>query len=236
MDYVKFGNSNRILVFLHGWGADKNSFLWLKNQFADFTLVFVDFPGFGKSPEPEKPYSVFDYVCELKDLLDEFDIKSLTLIGHSFGGRVAIKFAFLFQNEYENFKLCLVDSAGIKPRRTPKYYYKVYKYKLWKKLFPKSKALSKFGSADYVKLSPIMKQTFVKVVNENLASYAKFIKSETLIVWGSRDVETKPYMARKLNKLIRNSELIFLEGAGHFSFLDCPEEFAIILDTFLKNK
>ena len=236
MNYLKFGTSKNFLVFLHGWGADKSSFLWLKDYFNDYSLVFVDFPGFGESPEPEKPYNIFDYVCRLKDLLDELEVSSLTLVGHSFGGRVAIKFAFLFQNEYENFKLCLVDSAGLKPRRGIRYYFRVYKYKLYRKLFPNGKALSKFGSPDYVKLSPVMKKTFIKVVNENLASYAKFINSETLIIWGSKDLETKPYMAKKLNKLIRNSKLTFIGGAGHFSFLDNPDEFVILLDTFLKNK
>ena len=237
MKYLKFGSSKDYIVFLHGWGADKNSFLWVKNYFENYSLVFVDFPGFGESPEPQEPYNIFDYVCKLKDLLDEFDdLRSLTLVGHSFGGRVAIKFAFLFQNEYENFKVCLVDSAGLKPHRGLGYYFKVYKYKIYKKLFPNWKALSKFGSQDYVKLSPIMKQTFVRVVNENSASYAKFISADTLIIWGSKDKETKPYMAKKLNKLIRNSKLVFIEGAGHFSFLDNPNEFVILLDTFLKNK
>lgn len=235
MNYLKFGSSKNFIVFLHGWGADKNSFLWLKDYFCDFSLIFVDFPGFGDSPEPTKPYSVFDYVCELKDLLDKFEIKSLVLVGHSFGGRVAIKFSFLFQNDYENFRLCLVDSAGLKPSHGIKFYYKIYKFKFYKKFFPHSKKIDKFGSKDYISLDPVMKQTFIKVVNEDLSSYAKFITSKTLIVWGQNDMETKIYMAKKLNKLIRNSELKLIEGAGHFCFLDEPTEFAFILDTFLKN-
>lgn len=235
MEYLKFGSSKEFVVFLHGWGADRNSFLWLKNYFEDKSLIFVDFAGFGKSPIPKKSMSVFDYVCELKELLDTFQIESLTLVGHSFGGRVAIKYSFLFQNEYENFKLCLVDSAGIKPRRSLKYYYKVYSYKLRKKFCPNSKKLLTAGSKDYVSLCPVMKQTFVRVVNEDLSSYAKFISVKTLIIWGEEDKETKMYMARKLKRLIRNSRLEILKGAGHFSFLDEPEEFVIILDTFLKN-
>lgn len=236
MKFLKFGNSKKFIVFLHGWGADKNSFLWLKNYFLDYSLVFVDFAGFGESPEPSKSMCVFDYVTELKELLDSFDIESLVLVGHSFGGRVAIKFSFLFQNEYDDFKICLVDAAGIKPRRGLKYYYKVYKYKLTKRIFPNSKSLKNSGSKDYVSLSPVMKKTFIRVVNEDLSSYAKFISSKTLIVWGERDNETKIYMAKKLHRLIRNSKLVIIERAGHFSFLDEPDEFVIILDTFLKNE
>lgn len=236
MNYLKFGDSKNFIVFLHGWGADKNSFLWLKNYFLNYSLVFVDFAGFGESPEPKKSMSVFDYVSELKELLDSFEIENLTLVGHSFGGRVAIKFSFLFQNEYDKFKICLVDSAGIKPRRGLKYYFKIYKYKFLKKFCPNLKSLKKCGSKDYVSLSPVMKQTFVRVVNEDLSSYAKFINAKTLIVWGSKDFETKMYMAKKLKRLIRNSRLEIIEGAGHFSFLDEPDEFVILLDTFLKNE
>ena len=165
--YDEYG-SGKDIILLHGWGASKESFLWLSNQFKDYSLIFVDFPGFGESPEPQRPYSVFDYVSKLKELLDEFFIESLTLIGHSFGGRVAIKFSFLFQNSYQEFKLCLVDSAGIKPRRNLKYYYNVVKYRVYKNIFPNSPKLLEFGSKDYKVLSPIMKQTFIKQINKQI--------------------------------------------------------------------
>ena len=207
MNYIKFGNSNNYIVFLHGWGADKNSFIWLKDYFKEYSLIFVDFAGFGETQEPVKPYSVFDYMQELRNLLSGFEIKNLILVGHSFGGRVAIKYTFFYQNDYEVFKLCLVDSAGIKPRRGIKYYYNIYRYKFYKKFFPNSKKIEKFGSSDYRKLSSVMKQTFIKVVNEDLSYYAKFITAKTKIVWGEKDLETKMYMARKLHKMIKNSSL-----------------------------
>ncbi|MBQ8424883.1 MAG: alpha/beta hydrolase [Clostridia bacterium] len=235
MKYLKFGDSKKYLVFLHGWGADKNSFLWLKNQYKEYSIIFVDFAGFGETPEPSRPYSVYDYVSELKELLDNFYIESLVLIGHSFGGRVAIKFSFLFQNDYHYFKLCLVDSAGIKPKRNLSYYYKIYKYKFLKHYFPKSKKLFNYGSSDYKKLSKIMKQTLVKVVNEDLSNYAKFITVKTLIIWGENDKETKLYMAKKLNKLIKNSSLVIIKDTGHFSFIEKPYEFIFNLDMFLRN-
>lgn len=234
MKFLKFGNSSKFIVFLHGWGADKNSFLWLKNSYADYSLIFVDFAGFGESEEPTKPYDGYNYVCDLKEILDKFFIESLTLVGHSFGGRVALKFSFLFQNEYTDFKLCLVDSAGLKPKRGLKYYYKVTKYKLFKKFFPNSKKLSNFGSSDYKKLSKIMKQTFINVVNEDLSCYAKFINCKTIIFWGECDKETPIYMAKRLNKLIKNSKLKIVKNAGHFSFIDEPIEFVASLNEFLK--
>ena len=232
MNYLKFGTSSDYMVFLHGWGADKNSFLWIKDNFPDKSLVFVDFAGFGETSEPSKPYSLSDYVMELKNLLDNFKIDSLTLVGHSFGGRVALKFAFLFQNEYD-LKLCLVDSAGIKPKRNLKYYFRFYRFKFYKKFFPNSPKIDNFGSIDYKKLSKIMKLTFIKIVNEDLSSISKFIHCKTLIIWGENDRETKIYMAKKLNKNIKNSTLKIIKNAGHYSFLDNPFEFTNLLDSFV---
>lgn len=242
MNFLKFGNSRKFLIFLHGWGADKNSFLWLKNYFSDYTKVFVDFAGFGETIEPKTPYHLSDYVNDLKILIENFELNSnekieeLVLVGHSFGGRVAIKFSFLYQNNYEKFRLCLVDAAGLKPRHGFSYYYKVYKYKIYKKLFPSSKKLLYFGSSDYKVLSLVMKQTFVSIVNEDLTNCARVISAKTLIIWGEKDKETKMYMAKKLKRLIKNSSLEVISGAGHFSFLDKPMTFAIILDSFLKKQ
>ena len=240
MHYLKFGTSKKFLVFLHGWGADLNSFLWLKDFFVDeYSLLFLDFCGFGSSSEPEKPYSVSDYVFELKKLLNKFDIEELIFIAHSFGGRVAIKFLFYYQFDFKKVSLCLVDSAGILPRRGLRYKLRVLRYKLLKRKAQNNPSLKekldKFGSSDYKVLSIIMKKTFVKVVNEDLTKFAKFLKCKTLIVWGDKDTETKPFMARKFKGIIKNSKLIFLKNAGHFSFLEKKDEFVIILDTFLKN-
>ncbi len=239
MNYIKVGSSNNYIVFLHGWGADKNSFFWLKDYFKNYSLIFVDFAGFGESHEPDRPYYVSDYVDELKGLLDNFEIANLILVGHSFGGRVAIKYAFCYQYDYCKFGLVLVDSAGIKPRRGLAYKIKVARYKKCKKLANKAekyaKMLNNFGSADYKAVSGIMRKTLVNVVNENLEVYAKAIKCDTILVWGTNDQDTKLYMAKKLLRLIKGSRLFLIEGAGHFSFLDNPNQFLIILDTFVKN-
>ena len=241
MHFLKFGSSKKYIVFLHGWGSDLNSFLWLKNYFVDdYSLVFLDFAGFGKTGEPEKPLLVIDYVNDLKCLLDKFDdIDELVFVAHSFGGRVAIKFLFFHQSLYKKASLCLIDSAGIKPRRNLKYYLQVFRYKKLKEKKNKSlkdlEKLNQFGSSDYKSLSSVMKQTFVNVVNEDLSKFAKFLKCKAIIVWGEKDKETKPFMAKKLHRLIGGSRLVFLKNVGHFSFIENKQEFIIILDSFLKN-
>lgn len=241
MNYLKFGSSKRYIVFLHGWGADLNSFLWLKEYYEnDYSLIFLDFDGFGKTGEPEVALSVFDYVQKLKFLLDSFDdVEELVFVAHSFGGRVAIKFLFFYQFSYSKVSLCLVDSAGIKPKRNFLYQVRVFRYKKLKnkknKTLKDLEKLNRYGSKDYRCLSNVMKQTFVNVVNEDLSRFAGFLKCKTLIVWGENDKETKPFMAKKLNRLIKGSKLFFLKNAGHFSFIENKQEFIIVLDSFLKN-
>ena len=129
MHFLKFGSSKKFIIFLHGWGDSLNSFLWLKDfLIEDYSLLFLDFPGFGESCEPDKPYSVSDYVFDLKKLLNGFEIDELIFIAHSFGGRVAIKFLFYYQFCYKKVSLCLVDSAGILPRRGIRYFYRVFNF------------------------------------------------------------------------------------------------------------
>ena len=239
MNYLSFGSSKNVIVFLHGWGADKNSFLWIKNYFDDYTTIFIDFYGHGDSVDAKSSYCLDDFVYGVKNILDKFEIDKLVIVGHSFGGRVAIKYASYFQNKYKCFKLCLVDSAGIKPKHGLKYYCNVLRFKIYKKLAQKNNRyknkLCSFGSLDYKNLSDDMKPVFVRIVNEDLSLYASGVNIETLIVWGSEDKDTKPYMAKRLNKLIKNSQLCFIKNAGHFSFLDNREEFVFLLDRFLKN-
>ena len=240
MFYKRFGSSKRWLVFLHGWGADHKSFLWLKDIFEEeYSLLFVDFAGFGLSDKPEFKLSLNDYVNDLKKLLEKFEIDSLTFIAHSFGGRVAIKFLFYYQFSYNHVSLCLIDSAGLIPRRGFRYWWNVRKYKRFKVKSEKNNKLKakleKFGSDDYRQLDSVMKQTFISVVNEDLTDCAKFIKCKTIIIWGDNDKDTKLYMGRKFRKYINGSKLIILRNAGHFSFLEKKEDFVIILDTFLKN-
>ena len=225
MNFVKLGTSKNFILFLHGWGGSIDSFFWTKTYFKEYSLIYVDFYGFGKSSEPTKPMYVVDYATEIKKILNQYEIDSLVIVGHSFGGRVAIKFAYLYQESYKNLKA---------------YHFKIFHYKFLKKRAKTNekarKKLSKFGSSDYKKLSSIMKQTFINIVNEDLSYEAKLINVQVVIIWGKNDKETKLYMAKKLNKFISGSKLYIFDKAGHFSYLDNKQEFLIILDSLVQNK
>ena len=237
MNFITIGKKeNPVLVFMHGWGGSIESWGVIPARLAGFGffVVVVDFSGFGKSAEPNRAYCVEDYADELKELLDFLELDSFALVGHSFGGRVAIKFATKFKANV--LKIILVDSAGILPRRGLKYKIKVWRYKSLKKKVEKGikpkELLGRYGSDDYRVLSQVMKQTFTRVVNEDLSCDAQEVSCECLLIWGRNDRDTPLYMGRKLKKLIKFSRLEIYD-AGHFSYLECMDRFIDEIYMFL---
>ena len=164
------------------------------------------------------------------------------LVGHSFGGRVAI----LFASRNKADKVILVDAAGIKPRRTLKYYLKVYSFKagkkFWELILGKEKAQARIdrmrarrGSSDYAGASPMMRRILSKVVNEDLTDRLPLISAPALLIWGENDTATPLSDAKKMARLIPDSGLVSFPGCGHYSFLDNPGQFRAVLSSFLKS-
>ena len=130
-------------IYLHGWGCDHKSFLFCEDYLKKENSLYVDFPPFGKSETPND-WTIFTYANMVISLCEHLGIKKINLIGHSFGGRVAILVSVLCKEQVD--KLVLVDSAGLKPRRKLSYWFKVLRYKIRKKL---KKDTSNLGSCDY---------------------------------------------------------------------------------------
>jgi len=226
LNYIQYGNG-KDLIFLHGWGGCIDSFSAIAKQFSTkFRVTLLDFSGFGKTPEPSVPMTVSDYADEVLKLMKATKIEKATIVGHSFGGRVALEIATKHSEVVD--KLVLVDSAGLKPRRGIKYYFKIYAHKLRVKIGLKGLQ----GSNDYSKLSPVMKQTFKNIVNYNQKPHLPHINVITAIFWGRNDKETKPYMAREFHRDICGSALFWLNG-GHFAYIEDSRAFMAILSAFL---
>lgn len=227
VNYEIVGSGKTELVFLHGWGGQINSFKFICDylQF-DYKALFIDFPPFGKSTQMDSPWTIFDYVELTLNIMREHNFNKPIVVGHSFGGRVA---TLLASGGYVG-KLMLVDSAGLKPKRTIKYKLKCTINKLKAKLGAKNIK----GSSDYEALSPIMKKTFVNIVNTFLEKYATIIHISTYIFWGANDKQTPLYMAKRFNKLIKNSELVVIKKAGHFAYLDDLNTFVKVLHLLVK--
>lgn len=176
------------------------------------------------------PYSLDDYVKDVLKLINFLDIKKYHVIAHSFGGRIALKLATI---DKRLDKIVITGGAGLKPKRKLNYYFKIYSYKLLKKFF-KNKDFSNFGSNDYKKLNEIEKLSFKKIINEHLDNLLPKISNKVLLIYGKKDSETPVYMAKKLNKNIKNSKLFLLNG-NHFCFITKHKTFNELTLNFLKE-
>lgn len=243
INYIDEGTGKNVLL-LHGWGANIQTMMPIFNILKDkFRVVTLDLPGFGKSDTLSMPWNSYDYAEFMKKFVEKVGIKDIILFGHSHGGRISI---ILSSQTDLVKKLVLIDSAGIIPKRPLKYYIKVYSFKLMKKLYTtfvngdsKEEKLEKFykkyGSADYRESQGIMRQTMVKVINDNLVDLLPSIKIPTLLIWGENDEDTPLYMGKMMEEKISDSGLIILKGAGHFSYVDCYDQFKAVILVFLKD-
>lgn len=233
-----------VVMLLHGWGCDAS--VWrttvelLRNN---FRVVAVDFAGFGRSAEPREVWGVEEYTRSIEALVAELGIVCPTLIGHSFGGRVAT----LYASRNDVKAVVLADAAGIKPRRTFAYYHKVYTYKLMKHLLPlligghKAQMLldqrrARAASADYNRATPKMRAILSKCVNEDLCHVMPRVTAPVLLFWGDKDTATPIADAHKMQRLMPNAGLVVAEGRGHFAMLEAAELWQGALMSFLNIK
>ena len=245
LSYDVSGDGNRPVIVMHGWGCTSATVALLAEACSDdsTTVYNLDLPGFGGSAEPSSVWGIDDYTVLVEKFVRQQGIVNPVLVGHSFGGRIAIVYSS--RNKVE--KVILVDAAGIKPKRTIKYYLKVYTFKLAKWFVPlilgKEKGhkvidrmRGKAGSSDYNNATPRMRAIMSRVVNEDLTSLLPSIKAPTLLIWGTADTATPISDAHKMEHLIPDAGLVAYEGASHYSFLDCPVQTKAVIASFLQFK
>ena len=231
------------MILMHGWGCQSATLNSIASIAAEQHTVYnLDLPGFGKSDEPREVWGVDEYVGMLEEFVSKLGISKPIILGHSYGGRIGI----LYSSKNEVDKLILVDAAGIKPRRSLKYYFKVYSFKagkvLTRLLLGKAKAAERIeamrkkkGSSDYANSSPVMRAVMSKSVNQDLKYAMPAIKAPTLLIWGENDTATPLADAKIMESLIPDAGLVSFPGCGHYSFLDNPYQFAAVLRSFINR-
>ncbi len=218
------------IVFLHGFMSNKESFYY-QTEFLSkkYRTIAIDITGFGCSKKLPYPYSLDDYVRDIRNVITSLKITKYHLIAHSFGVRIGIRLA-LTDDRLDKF--VIIGGAGLKPKRKPAYYFKVYKYKILKRFLSKEKLLS-YGSSEYKLLRGAMRDSYAMIVKEHQDSEIDGIKNKTLIIYGEEDTETPLYMANKFFKKIKGSFLYTVKGAGHFCFMEKPNEINVLIKEFL---
>lgn len=221
--------SKKTLVFLHGWRSQ--STLWFEGVqeiTQAYTCYFIDAPGFGKSPASSTQLTLGDYAQIMATCIQKLAIKHIVLVGHSFGGRIAVKLSTNHPNWLEG--MVLVNSAGVYKDTVEKKVKKTVA-KVVKPLFQsakmqplRAKIYQSMGAEDYV-ATPNLQQTYLNIVTEDLTPVFPSVTVPVHLIWGDKDEETPISIARTMQKSMQHADLEILKGAGHFSFLDKPQEF-----------
>lgn len=230
INYIQYGEGKDI-VLLHGWGQNIEMMKPLGDPLSnEYKITIIDFPGFGESEEPKTAWTIDDYSEMLGEIIKKLNIKKPILMGHSFGGRVAIRYSA--NNKIE--KLVLFGSPCIRKQQPLSLKTKVLKkLKTLPGLDGIGEKMKKYiGSRDYKAASPMMRQILVNTVNEDLSEYAKKIEEPTLLIWGDNDTEEPVEEARKLEKIMIDAGLVVLPGS-HYAYLENLHQVINIINTFL---
>jgi len=244
INYKIAGEGPAILI-LHGWGGSSDSWISVQEILAKegFKVICPDFPGFGKSETPFEPWGVKEYSKFVLNLTKILELQKFFLLGHSFGGRVAIKFSVLYPEKIKSLILC--NSAGIKQKWGFREKFIFRLSKLGNAIFtfpPLKRFKNKFRNLfyiflrhkDYAKVEGTMRKIFKKVLTEDLLKDLPRIKTRTLIIWGEFDKLVPVKYAHTFKEKIENSKLEILLKIGHSPHLEVPEKLAKIIIQFLR--
>jgi len=198
------------IIFLHGWGSNKEIMKCFSENFSEFRHIYIDMPGFGKSPN-SYVLDTFDYVKIIDEFLKSININKDIIIGHSFGGKVAT----LLKPDL----LVLLSSAGIVMPKPLNVRIKIKTYKILKNL-GLSKFRKFFVSSDAKGMSENMYETFKNVVDEDFSDIFAKYKGKVLIFGGKEDTAVPPEAIKKQGKLLK-SKPIMLSG-NHYFFFNSP--------------
>ncbi len=235
INYVQYGNeSGKDIVLLHGW---KQNIAMMdpvgRGLQDDFRITIFDFPGFGESEEPLFGWTINNYYEVLDEFLNNLNIKNPILIGHSFGGRIAMVYA----SEKPVNKLVLFSAPYRRTNKKATIKMKILKFMKKIPIINKLENYmkTKIGSRDYRNATPIMRKVLVNVVNTNLIDLLPKIKCPTLIIWGSKDDEVPLKEADYMDSIIKDSGLVVYDGCSHFAYLERLDQTISILHEFFKN-
>jgi len=232
VNYIDYGEGNNTIVLLHGWGQNIEMMKPIGDKFKkDNRIVIVDLPGFGLSEEPKEVWTLNDYVNCIRKLLDKLKIEKPILIGHSFGGKISLLYASMYEVE----KLVLFGSPFKQEIKKLSTKTKILKFLKKVPLINKLEGFAKkhIGSTDYKNASEVMRKILVEHVNLDIEEDVKKISCPTLLLWGTMDSEVPVERAYELEKLIKDSGVVTYEGCSHYAYLERLQQTINVLKSFI---
>jgi len=236
------------VLLLHGWGRKGEDFAPIAERLSTegFACHLLDLPGFGDSDMPPDAWDVPRYAAFVRAYMDAAGLDKVTLIGHSFGGRISIVLAADCPQRIE--KVVLVSSAGLRlppPFKMRMYYasrkiiFGMLRLPILNRLEPSVRQWfwERYASDDLkAARASGHEEIFRAVIAQDLRDYAARIKAPTLLIWGNLDTETPLRYGQIFEKIIPDAGLVIVEGAGHDTHLQRPDFFARVIKVFLQGE
>lgn len=212
----------RVLA-LHGWGRTHRDF---DAVLAGLDALALDLPGFGATPAPNEPWGAGAYAAAVAPVLDE----PAVVVGHSFGGRVAVHLAVARPDLVRALVLTgvpLLPPPGA-VRRKPAAAFRMARALHRRGLVSEARMEQyrrRYGSADYRAVQGVMRAVHVTAVNETYEAELRAVQCPVELVWGADDTDVAPAVARAAADLLGDkARLTVLPGVGHLVPTAAPDE------------
>jgi pimeloyl-ACP methyl ester carboxylesterase len=225
-----YGDTGARVIWLHGWARSAQDFTLAANALAERGIgsVALDLPGFGASPAPDVPGGARHYADLILPALREMATEPVILVGHSFGGRVAVVVASQHPELVRSLVLTGVPLLRTHASARPPFGYRSVRWLARRHLMSEArleKARQKYGSTDYQRAHGVMRDVLVASVNESYESELTQLAMPVDFVWGERDEEAPYEVATRAAALVTSpTTLRQLSGVGHFVPLEAPKE------------
>jgi pimeloyl-ACP methyl ester carboxylesterase len=213
-------NKSYKLIVLHGWKHDKSKWDGFIQYFEPSDVMVFDLPGFGKEKLIDNRWGIPEYSTWVKKKIDALGEKNIILLGHSFGGRIA---GYIASEDPVWLKGLILYGSPLLYRPAPAVRIKIKIAKLLKKLG--------FSKTDGDMMYPIFK----RAVTFDQTKLLPKITVPALLLWGENDTEVPIAIAKEAHALIRGSQLIIMQDAGHNAHLDNSNLFYGIIKKFIDD-
>jgi len=206
------------IFLLHGWTYELNKWTQFVNQLKreGFAPVLLQIPGL-TSPVA-KEWTLHDYTEWLHSKVRKDS--PVILVGHSFGGQVALRYAAKFPTYVK--QLMLIDSSGIRPHTPLKELKRLLFFGMAKLGRPlkNNTSLRKLlykatREKDYHDAPAVMRKTMELVLSDEITEDLKDVSCPTTIIWGEKDSVTPIDLGEKIHKGIQNSTFHIVPDARH---------------------
>jgi pimeloyl-ACP methyl ester carboxylesterase len=201
------------VVALHGWGRTGADFVPV---LAGLDAVSIHLPGFGPTTVPDSVWGTSEYAELVADAIRPF--APVVIVGHSFGGRVAVRLAARHPELISGLVLTGAPLVRLAPTGKPKLSYRLAKWANRVGVLSDSAMESRrrqAGSADYNAAQGIMRDIMVKTVNESYDDDLARIATPTWMVWGENDTAAPTAAGKVASERIRGAHWIVVPGEAH---------------------